>query len=173
MIFVFLIPRQRSLWTCGVQWTGPVAFCLAGTLCIASSSPPYTPKRWFKQRGVGPFSRGHWHIFSLRGRTTAEKLKAFSNCIPFLKKKILYITCLSFVFFFWRYQCFTFWTVFKNVISILLLFFFIIILGIDHFHIFFQFQFRILGYDGVQQTFKDYFKFLKKDNRYLFLNEVM
>lgn len=29
-----------------------------------------------------------------------------------------------------------------------------------------------MGDDGVQQTFKDYFKF-KEDNRYLFVNEVM
>uniref|UniRef100_A0A3P9CFT0 Collagen type XVIII alpha 1 chain n=1 Tax=Maylandia zebra TaxID=106582 RepID=A0A3P9CFT0_9CICH len=42
-----------------------------------------TGLRWVKPRGVGPFSRGHWHIFSSRGRTTAEKLKAFSNFIPF------------------------------------------------------------------------------------------
>ncbi len=46
------------------------------------------------------------------------------------------------------------------------------LLGIDHFHIFFQFYFRIGGFDGVQQTFKDYFKF-KEDKWYLFLHEVM
>lgn len=159
MIFVFLIPRQRSLWTCGVQWTGPVALCLAGTLCIASSSPPYTPKRWFKQRGVGPFSRGHWHIFSLRGRTTAEKLKAFSNCIPFLKKKKFCILHVCHLCSFFDVINVLPFELFLKMLYPSCYCFFIIILGIDHFHIFFQFQFRILGYDGVQQTFKDYFKF--------------
>lgn len=46
-------------------------------------------------------------------------------------------------------------------------YFFFIILGIDHFHIFFQFHFRIVGYDGVQQTFKVYFKF-KEDKIFIF-----
>lgn len=39
---------------------------------------------------------------------------------------------------------------------------------IDHFHIFSNFIFRIVGYDGVQQPFKDYFKF-KEDNIYFLM----
>lgn len=112
------------------------------------------------------------HIFS-KGWDQSREAKCVLKSYPIFFK-ILYITCLSFVFFnflfiFWRYQCLTFWTVCNNAIFILVLFF-VLVLIISTF--FFQFHFRIVGYDGVQQTFKDYFKF-KEDNRYLFFNEVM
>lgn len=146
-------------------WTGPVALCLAETLCIVCSSPPKMPKRWVEQRGVGPFSRGHWHIFPPRGETRVEKLNASSNSIHFLKKFCILHVCCLWSLFFWRYQCFTIWTVYNNAISIWLLFFYF---RYWSFPFFFPISFfRIVGYDGVQQTFKDYFKF-KEDKIFIF-----
>lgn len=61
------------------------------------------------------------------------------------------------LFIFWRYQCFTFWTVYNNAISILLLFLFFLTLGIDHFHIFFFSNFILelwvmTGYSKLLKT---------------------
>lgn len=124
IIFNSLITHLVNMWR---WWTGPVALCLAETLCIVCSSPPKMPKRWVEQRGVGPFSRGHWHIFPPRGETRVEKLNASSNSIHFLKNSVYYmfVVCDFIFIFFWRYQCFTIWTVYNNAISIWLLFFFL------------------------------------------------
>lgn len=157
--FNSLVTRLVNMWR---RWTGPVALCLAETLCIVCSSPPQTPKRWVEQRGcVGPFSRGHRHIFSARGETRAEKLNAFSNRIHFLKKRILYITCLSFViflfiFFFDVINVLSFETVYNNAISILLLFLFFRYRSFPH--LFSNFMLELWAMTGCSQLLKTILK---------------
>ena len=112
--FNSLVTRLVNMWR---RWTGPVALCLAETLCIVCSSPPQTPKRWVKQRGCWSFFSGaSAHIFC-KGWNESGEAKRVLKSYPFKKKKkknsvyYMFVVCDFPVYFlfFWRYQCFTFW----------------------------------------------------------------
>lgn len=69
---------------------------------FASSAPPLHKRQrdGSNRGGVVPFSRGHWHIFSPRGRTRPEKLNEALTLYPFFKNSVYYmfVGCDFFLF---------------------------------------------------------------------------
>lgn len=132
--FNSLVTRLVNMWR---RWTGPVALCLAETLCIVCSSPPQTPKRWVEQRGCWSFFSGaSAHIFC-KGWNESGEAKRVLKSYPFLKKKnsvyYMFVVCDFPVYFFLTLSMFYLLKLF--IIMLYPSCYCFYFLGIDHFHI--------------------------------------
>lgn len=132
--FNSLVTRLVNMWR---RWTGPVALCLAETLCIVCSSPPQTPKRWVEQRGCWSFFSGaSAHIFC-KGWNESGEAKRVLKSYPFFKKKnsvyYMFVVCDFPVYFFLTLSMFYLLKLF--IIMLYPSCYCFYFLGIDHFHI--------------------------------------
>lgn len=157
-VFNSLVTRLVNMWR---RWTGPVALCLAETLCIVCSSPPQTPKRWVEQRGCWSFFSGaSAHIFC-KGWNESGEAKRVLKSYPFFKKKnsvyYMFVVCDFPVYFFFDViNVLSFETVYNNAISILLLFLFFRYRSFPH--LFSNFMLELWAMTGCSQLLKTILK---------------
>ena len=142
------------------RWTGPVALCLAETLCIVCSSPPQTPKRWVERRGCWSFFSGASAHSFCKGWNKSGEAKRVLKSYPFFLKNLfifyMFVICDFPVFFFFFLTLSMFYLLKLFIIMLYpscYCFYFLFFRYWSFPPFVFQFLVRIVGYDGVQQTF--------------------